>query len=346
MTTPAIGPGRCLVIAEVGLTHDGSLGLAHAFIDAIAATGADAVKFQTHIAAAESTAAEPFRVQFSRQDATRYEYWQRMEFSELQWRGLADHARDKQLVFMSSPFSSEAVELLDRIAMPIWKIGSGEVSNDPLLDRIADTRKPVILSSGMSPVAELDRVIARLQKRDVALTVLQCTTAYPCPPEKIGLNMLDVFRRRYGCLVGLSDHSGTIFPGLAAATLGAEVVEVHVTLSKEMFGPDVVASITTTELKLLVDGIRFIERMNAHPVDKDAASSDLEPVRQIFMKSVVARRGLDAGTVLAMEDVSFKKPGTGIPAARAVEFVGRRLRRHVDADTLLSEDDFEEAQGS
>src|SRR5688572_5028603 len=116
--------GRCLIIAEVGLAHDGSLGLAHAFIDEVARGGADAVKFQTHIAAAESTAAEPFRVKFSRQDATRYEYWKRMEFTEAQWRGLADHARDRGLLFLSSPFSIEAVELLARVGMPMWKIAS------------------------------------------------------------------------------------------------------------------------------------------------------------------------------------------------------------------------------
>src|SRR5687768_14055111 len=125
--------GRCLIIAEVGLAHDGSLGLAHAFIDEVARGGADAVKFQTHIAAAESTPAEPFRVTFSRQDATRYDYWKRMEFTEAQWRGLADHAIERGLLFLSSPFSIEAVELLTRVGMPMWKIPSGEVGNRPLL---------------------------------------------------------------------------------------------------------------------------------------------------------------------------------------------------------------------
>jgi N,N'-diacetyllegionaminate synthase len=131
-----LGSGRCLIIGEVALTHDGSLGLAHAFVDAIAAAGADAVKFQTHIAAAESTPSEPFRVKFSRQDETRYDYWKRMEFTEEQWRGLAHHARDRGIVFLSSPFSVQAIELLDRIGMPLWKIASGETSNTMLLDRI------------------------------------------------------------------------------------------------------------------------------------------------------------------------------------------------------------------
>ena len=341
--TSTLGGGRCFVIAEVGLTHDGSLGLAHAFIDAIAGTGADAVKFQTHIAAAESTPAEPFRVKFSRQDATRYDYWTRMEFTEPQWRGLADHARDRKLSFLSSPFSIEAVDLLARVGVPMWKIGSGEVSNLPMLDRIAETGGPVLLSSGMSGLTELDASVHRLQERGVEVAVLQCTTAYPCPPEKIGLNVLDVFRRRYGCPVGLSDHSGTIYPCLAAASLGADVVELHVTLSREMFGPDVAASVTTGELRQMVDGIRFIEQMHAHPVDKDQAAAETRPLRDIFTKSVVARVSLDAGTVLAAEHLAFKKPGTGIPAARVADVIGRRLGRRVEADTLISEDDFERA---
>ncbi len=329
----------CLIIAEVGLGHDGSLGLAHAYVDAVAAAGADAVKFQTHIAAAESTAAEPFRVEFSRQDETRYDYWMRMEFTERQWRELADHAREQDVIFLSSPFSIEAVELLDRVGTPMWKIASGEVSNEPMLDRIAETKQPVLLSSGMSNLAELDRTVRRLKDRGVSVGVLQCTTVYPCPPEKIGLNLLDMFRQRYNCAVGLSDHSGTIYAGLAAVTLGAEIVEVHATMSREMFGPDVPASLTTSELRQLTGGIRFIEQMRANPVDKDALASELDGLRTIFTKSLVTRQPLEAGTVLALEHLDCKKPGTGIPAARLTEIVGRRLRRRVEADTVLSEDD-------
>jgi N-acetylneuraminate synthase len=208
-------PGRCLVIGEVALTHDGSLGVAHAFVDAIANAGADAVKFQTHIAAAESTPAEPFRVKFSRQDKTRYDYWKRMEFTQEGWRGLADHARERGMLFLSSPFSIQAVELLDRIGMPLWKIASGETSNAALLERILDTGKPVLLSTGMSPIEEVDEAVARVRARNVDVGVFQCTTAYPCPPEKVGLNLIPFYRERYGCWIGLSDHSATIYPGLA-----------------------------------------------------------------------------------------------------------------------------------
>jgi len=338
-STSGLQNDRCLVIGEVGLSHDGSLGLAHAFIDEVARGGADAVKFQTHIASAESTPAEPFRVKFSRQDATRYEYWKRIEFSEAQWQGLADHAREKGLIFLSSPFSREAVDLLDRVGMTMWKVGSGEVGTLPLLDAMIATGKPILLSSGMSDIAELDKAVDRVRRAGVPLAVLQCTTAYPCPPERIGLNMMPFFRERYGCFVGLSDHSGTIYPGIAAATLGAEVVEVHVTMSRGMFGPDVPASVTIEELRQLVDGIRFVEKMRASPVDKDAIARDMAPLRAIFTKSLVARERLAAGTVLSEAHLAMKKPGTGIPAERLPDVLGRVLRRALEVDEQLRPDD-------
>ena len=339
--SPGLQAGRCLIIGEVGLAHDGSLGYAHAFIDEVARAGADAVKFQTHIAAAESTAAEPFRVKFSPQDATRYDYWTRMEFTEAEWQGLANHARDHGLTFLSSPFSREAVELLTRVGMPLWKIASGEVGNVPLLDVMIATGRPILLSSGMSDLAELDKAVERVRRARLPLAVMQCTTAYPCPPEHIGLNMIPFFRERYECFVGLSDHSGTIYPGIAAAAIGADVVEVHVTMSRGMFGPDVPASVTMEELRHLVDGVRFVERMHAHPVDKDAAARDVASLRDIFTKSLVARGPLAAGTVLTEADIAMKKPGTGIPADRLSTVVGRRLRRPLESDEQLRVDDFE-----
>jgi N-acetylneuraminate synthase len=337
----ALGSGRCLVIGEVALSHDGSLGLAHAFIDAIAAAGADAVKFQTHIAAAESTPAEPFRVKFSRQDATRYDYWKRMEFTEEQWRGLAAHCAERHVLFVSSPFSLAAVDLLQRVGQPVWKIASGEVSNAPLLDRTLDTGSPVLISTGMSPLAETDAAVARVKARGSKVGVLQCTTAYPCPPERVGLNLIPVYRQRYGCWVGLSDHSGTIYPGLAGAAIGMDVLELHVALSRDMFGPDVIASVTTSELGQLVEGVRFIERMRANPLDKDASARETDPLRRLFTRSVVARRALARGTVLSHDDLALKKPGTGLPPDRLPDLVGKRLARAVVEDQLLTVEDVE-----
>lgn len=327
--------GRCLIIGEVAQTHDGSLGQAHAFIDAIANAGADAVKFQTHIAAAESTRSEPWRVKFSPQDETRYEYWERMEFSKEQWAGLKEHADRRGLLFLSTAFSIQAFELLEEIGMSVWKIASGEVGNLPLLERIAATGNPVILSSGMSDWNEMEQTVKQFRKGGNPLAVLQCTSAYPCPPEKVGLNMLEVLREKFACPVGLSDHSGNIFAGLAAATLGAEVLEIHVTLSREMFGPDVPASVTTTELRQLVDGVRAIEKMIANPVDKEDAAAELSPLRQIFTKSIYAGEFIPAGTVLAEKHFQLKKPGVGIPAAELPNLIGQRLLRNLQADELL-----------
>lgn len=333
--------GRCLIIGEVAQTHDGSLGQAHAFIDAIANAGADAVKFQTHIAAAESTPQEPWRVKFSRQDETRYEYWRRMEFSKEQWAGLKKHADDRGLLFLSSPFSMQAVELLNDIGMNVWKIASGEINNVQMLEGIAAFRKPIILSSGMSDWNELDAAVGQIRKTEIPLAVLQCTSAYPCPPEKIGLNMLEALQKRYDCATGLSDHSGKIYAGLAAATLGAEVLEVHVTLSREMFGPDVPSSITTDELRQLVEGVRSIEKMTANPVQKEEVAAELAPLRQIFTKSFYASSFLPAGTVLDAEHLLLKKPGNGIPATRLPEIIGRKLRRSLQTDELLLPEDIE-----
>jgi N,N'-diacetyllegionaminate synthase len=335
---------RCLIIGEVAQAHDGSLGMAHAFIDAIARAGADAVKFQTHLASAESTRHEPWRVQFSPQDALRQDYWRRTEFTEDQWRGLRQHATDLGLLFLSSPFSFEAVELLCRIGLSAWKVASGEAANAPMLDRMIATRLPILLSTGMSPVAEIDQAVERLRADQVDFAVLQCTSAYPCPPERVGLNLVPFFRERYRCPVGLSDHSGSIFPGLAAATMGISLLEVHVTLSREMFGPDVSSSVTTTELRQLVDGVRFIGTMVSHPVDKDVAADATRPLRDLFTKSIVPRTSLRAGVVLRGEDLALKKPGTGIPAARLPHIVGRRLKRDVTADELMREEDLEQPQ--
>ena len=330
---------KVTIIAEVAQAHDGSLGMAHAFIDAVAEAGVDAVKFQTHIAAAESTPGEPWRVKFSPQDETRYDYWKRMEFTEAQWQGLKRHADERGLLFLSSPFSLEAVDLLTRVGVAAWKVAAGEVSNTPLFDRMAESGKPFFLSTGMSLLAEIDAAVEQVRRYGLPVTVMQCTSMYPTPPEKVGLNLVSFFRERYGCPVGLSDHSGTIYPALAAVALGAAAIEVHVTMSRAAFGPDVPASVTLEELAQLVQGVRFIETMQAHPVDKDAMAEDLAAMRRLFTKSLVARTDMAAGTVLTQAHLAVKKPGTGIPAARLDAVVGRTLARAVQADEMLHEAD-------
>lgn len=330
---------KTLIIAEVAQAHDGSLGTAHAYINVIANAGADAVKFQTHIASAESTKDEPWRIKFSPQDDTRYDYWKRMEFTEEQWMGLAEHARARGLMFLSSPFSFEAIEMLDRIGMEAWKIGAGEITNLPLINKAAITGKQVILSSGMSTWNELDAAVNTVRNNNAEVAVLQCTSSYPCPPEKLGLNVIEELRQRYHCQVGLSDHSGNIYAGIAAATLNANIIEVHVAFSHECFGPDVSSSITTAELGMLVEGVRFIERAVTHPVDKNIAADSFSEMKQIFGKSIVAAHDLSAGSILNIQDIAFKKPGAGIPPTKYLSIINRQLKRDVEKNSLIAEID-------
>ncbi|MBL8778081.1 MAG: N-acetylneuraminate synthase family protein [Acidimicrobiales bacterium] len=335
-----------VIVAEVAQAHDGSLGTAHAYIDAVARAGAGAVKFQTHLAHAESTRDEPWRVPFSPQDASRYEYWERMAFTPDQWEGLRRHAADAGLAFVSSPFSLEAVALLADIGTDALKVASGEVPHLELVDACAATGVPVLLSSGMSPLAELDDAVARVRSAGAPLAVLQCSSSYPCPPEAVGLNLLGAFRDRWGCPVGLSDHTGTIYPGLAAVALGADVVEVHVTLSREAFGPDVGSSVTTAELRQLTEGARAIATMLRHPVDKDRAAAERSDLRTVFTRSLVAASSLPAGHVLGAGDLLAKKPGGGLPPGEREALLGRRLQRSLQADERVTLDAIEPEVGT
>ena len=212
-------------IAEIGQAHEGSLGIVHSYIDALATTGVHAVKFQMHIAEAESSIYEPFRVKFSYEDETRFDYWKRMEFSLEQWKGIKQHCDEVGLDFICSPFSNVAVDWLEEIGVKSYKIGSGEVTNLLLLEKIARTGKPVILSSGMSNFSELDKVIHFLQSRNVEFSILQCTTAYPTQPEQFGFNVMTELKQRYNVKTGFSDHSAQISTAIAAVALGAEIVE-------------------------------------------------------------------------------------------------------------------------
>lgn len=338
-----IGPGQpALLVAEVAQAHDGSLGMAHAYVDAVAEAGVDAVKFQTHIAAAESTLDEPFRVKFSVQDATRYAYWQRMEFSFEQWQGLAEHARERGLVFLSSPFSMQAVEMLVRLDMPAWKVGSGETVSGDILDTILGTRKPLLISTGMSSFAELDVLIKKIREQDTPFALFQCTSKYPVDFSEVGLNVMRIMRERYNCPVGLSDHSGSILPPLAALGMGADILEAHIVFDKRMFGPDTSASLTVEDFKFLVKARDAFHDMHTNPVDKDKMAESLQRMRGLFGKSLALKSDFPAGSVLTEDMLTAKKPGTGIQPDQRKQVVGKTLRNDVFQDRLLRWEDLEE----
>lgn len=314
------------IIAEIAQAHDGSLGIAHSYIDALAEAGVDVVKFQTHIAEAESSCYEPFRVKFSYEDDTRYDYWHRMEFTKDQWRGLKEHCEQKGVEFMSSPFSLAAVDLLEELGVKAYKIGSGETCNLLMLDRILSTKKPIILSSGMNNLDELDKTVSYLRSKNpsIDLSLLQCTTAYPTAPKDWGLNMIPVLKERYGLKTGFSDHSGDIYACLAAVAVGAEIIEFHAVFDKQMFGPDAKSSMTIDQIKSLVKGVRQIDESYQANYKKD--TDRFTALKGMFEKSLCVNKDLKAGSIISQSDLETKKPkGYGIDASQFETVIGCTL---------------------
>ncbi len=330
---------KTFIIAEVGQAHDGSLGVLHSYIDAIARTGIDAVKFQTHIAEAESSPYEPFRVNFSYEDKTRFDYWKRVEFTLTQWKEIKKHCQEKGLEFLSSPFSNMAVDLLEKLGVEKYKIGSGEVNNFLMLEKIANTGKDIILSSGMSSFSELNQTIEFLKPFGNKLSLLQCTTKYPTEAKDIGLNVIKELKEKYDLPVGLSDHSGTIYPSLSAVTLGAEIIEFHIVFDKLMFGPDSKSSLTMDEAKELVDGIRFIETMKNYKIDKNS-NQGFKELKNIFEKSLAVNKNLKKGHILTFDDLEGKKPyGYGIDVRNYKNVIGKKITTFLNKWDFLREED-------
>lgn len=328
-----------VLIGEVGQAHDGSLGAAHAFIDVIADSGFDAVKFQTHIANSESTLDEPFRKAFSKQDENRFAYWKRMEFRTSEWLELRDHAQSRGLIFLSTPFSLDAFSILKDLDVCAWKIGSGEFKSWDLVNAMIDTGLPILLSTGMSSWQEIEIMAKHIKMKGNDLVLLQCTSQYPTPLERVGLNVLSEFKNRFDCYIGLSDHSGTPWPAVAAMARGVSTIEVHVAMHKKSFGPDVSSSLIPEELRLLSEARNTFAIMNENYVDKDLVSRSLDDVREIFTRSVCLRQDMPAGTILSPKDLTLKKPGGGIPSDALQSLVGSQLLKDVKADRLLSWDD-------
>ena len=329
------------IIAELGQAHDGSLGILHSYIDAIAKTGVDAIKFQTHIADAESSQHEPFRVNFSYEDKSRFDYWKRMEFSLEQWKEIKTHCSEVGLEFMSSPFSIAAVELLEKVGVNRYKIGSGEVTNFLLLEKIISTGKPIIVSSGMSSLSELDRTVSFLKSRNADFSILQCTTSYPTKPSQYGLNVIGELRNRYNIKVGYSDHSSEIGTCIAATALGAEILEFHVVFNKDIFGPDSKSSLTIDETMQLVKAARNIKTALNNPVDKNDISY-FRDVKDIFEKSLSINKDRKSGEVITIDDLEAKKPrGFGISASDYSKIIGMKVKNDIAKYSFINYKDLE-----
>jgi len=329
------------IIAEIGQAHDGSLGVLHSYIDAVADTGVDAIKFQTHIAEAESSALEGFRINFSYEDKTRFDYWKRMSFNFSQWQEIKAHCDRVGLDFLSTPFSNQAVEWLASLDMKMFKVGSGDVSNYLMLDKIGKTKKPIILSSGLSSLGDIQGSLEFLSRYENDVAVLQCTTKYPTAFEDVGLNVMTDIRKRFNVKTGLSDHSGSIFPALAAASLGADFIEVHTVFDRRMFGPDSTSSLTIDELKQMVTGVRSVEKMLSVTIDKSLPL--IEPsLKTLFGKTLCINKNKRAGSIITIDDLDGKKPaGQGVAVTEFDKVVGKTLTREIQQWEFIQEADYE-----
>ena len=326
---------KCYIIAEIAQAHDGSLGLAHAYIDAIADAGADAVKFQTHIAEAESTLDEPWRVKFSSQDKNRYDYWKRMEFTKSQWITLKKYTESKGLIFLCTPFSEFAVDLLDSIGVIGWKIGSAEASQKWLIDKIIQTGKPIIFSTGMSQIDDIDLIYSNLKEHNVKFAILHCMSMYPTPLDKIGIHNIREYSERYEVPIGLSDHSGVIWPSIYAIVNNAKIIEVHIKLNNLAFGPDTTSSLSVLQIKEIVEARDAFYIMENSRINEYKLSADLSNNQKIFSRSIALDANYKKGTKIEKGMILMKKPGTGISVKDITNIIGKTLSKDYDCHYLL-----------
>lgn len=333
-----IGPGQpVFIIAEAGCNHNGEMDLAKSLIDAAADCGADCVKFQTFHAEAVVSKTAPqadYALKAVGPKESQLEMIQRLELSAGQHRELVAHCRRRGILFLSSVFDHQAVDLLDDLGLPAFKIPSGEIVNHPLLKDVASRAKPIILSTGMSYLGEVEEAVRVIQGAGgEELALLHCLSNYPANPSQANLRAMTTMGLAFGLPVGYSDHLVGNEVSFGAVALGACIIEKHFTLDRSLPGPDHAASLEPAELAELVKGIRRLEQALGNGLKRPMP--DEENTRQVARKSLVAARDLSAGVRLAPEMVCFKRPGTGLAPAELKYVLGRETKQAIRADELI-----------
>jgi len=342
---------KTFIIAEAGVNHNGSLEMALQLIDAAVAAGADAVKFQTFRAerlVTETAKKAAYQIKNSGSDESQFEMLKKMELSLDDHRELFAYARGKNIIFMSTPFDEESADMLDDLGLEVFKVGSGEITNKPLLQHIARKSKPMIISTGMSYLGEVAKAVqwieeARKDAGEVAissndrffspLVLLHCVTNYPAFPEEVNLLAMRTMREAFHLPVGYSDHTMGIEISIAAASMGAVVVEKHLTISHDMAGPDHKASLEPREFSSLVSAIRNIE-MALGDGFKKPSKSELD-TRKIARRSLVASKDIGAQEQLTTETIAIKRPGIGIQPEFREMVIGMKAKRPIKADAII-----------
>jgi N,N'-diacetyllegionaminate synthase len=330
---------KVFIIAEAGVNHNGSLELAKKLIDAAVAAGVDAVKFQTFKAdklVTRRAQKADYQKQVTSVDETQYEMIKKLELDENTHRALINYCKDKEIMFLSTPFDHDSIDLLMSFEMPIFKIPSGEITNLPYLRHIASLGKKVILSTGMANLDEVQDALEVLVNAGASkeqITVLHATTEYPCPAGEVNLRAMQTIHTAFGVNVGYSDHTKGIEVPIAAVAMGACVIEKHFTLDRTMDGPDHKASLEPDELKQMVSAIRHIEQALGDGVKKPSNSEQ----KNIFIarKSIFASRAIKIGETFSDNNLTVKRPGNGISPMRWDEIVGCKATRNFSPDELI-----------
>jgi N,N'-diacetyllegionaminate synthase len=340
-----IPAGHVFVIAEAGVNHNGSLDLAHQLVDEARAAGADAVKFQTfraeRLVTRTARKAEYQRRTTGGEDA-QYSMLKRLELGEDDHRALLAHCQDAGIMFLSSPFDEASADMLDELGVAAFKIPSGEITNPALLRHVAEKGRPVILSTGMSTLSEVEDAVGVIREAgDPELSLLHCVTEYPAPVAEVNLRAMHTLRQAFSLPVGYSDHTPGIEIAVAAVALDAVIIEKHFTLSRGMEGPDHLASLEPAELSAMVQAIKNVEAALGDGI-KRPAPCELKNVA-IARKSVVAERRVLTGQQLTVGDIAVKRPGDGIPPRNIGAVIGRRAARDIEEGQAITWEDLEEA---
>jgi N-acetylneuraminate synthase len=332
------------IIAEIGNSHEGSLGIALSMIDMAAFAGADIVKFQLHLSEFESSTFEPFRVKSFSQDKTRTDYWNRVGFTLDQWRLIKKHCDSKGIEFLCSPFSIEAAKLLfENQLVKRWKIGSGEISNLQLLDFVFSTKLEVLVSTGLGDNSDITRLITHIGKNFELdqLVLMHCVSQYPTKLENSSLSLINYYISEFDVKVGHSDHSGLKSTSYFALTFPIDYLEVHLTPNKLFFGPDTSSSLTPEELNQVVQYRNDLIELKKSNLSRDQLFEMSQETAMIFRKSLYWATNLSKGEKIKASDLIVRKPWKGVDASEFEYLIGKTVKKNVTEGLPLEKSDIE-----
>lgn len=337
---------KTFIIAEAGVNHNGSIDMAKKLIDTAVNAGADAVKFQTFKAGrlVTGTAAKArYQIENMGTDEPQLEMLKRLELSPEMHKRLISYCKKKNIIFMSTPFDEESADMLHDLGMTMFKIPSGEITNKPLIQHIAEKNKPIILSTGMSYLGEVEKAIIWINealdklKNRPRLTLLHCVSNYPAAVEDTNLLAMKTLKSAFGLPVGYSDHTPGIEIPIAAVAIGAQVIEKHFTLNRNLEGPDHKASIEPDEMNAMVMAIRNIEKAMGDGIKRPTKNE--EDTRNIARRSLVAARDIKAGDTITLNDITIKRPGIGIPPEYKDRIIGMQVKHDISVDSVIRWED-------